>query len=66
MADISKVIKSRLQHKSNFIKIRNQLPHYKIIELRSFASEHNLKDIGKKIEMFNTNLCLSLVVVEWV
>jgi DNA polymerase II small subunit/DNA polymerase delta subunit B len=54
MSDIVEVIKSCLQRKSNFIKIQNQLPHYKINELRSFAKGHNLKIIGRKIEIPNT------------
>jgi len=50
MADIADVIKSRLQHKSKFVKIKNKLSRYTIKELRSFTKDQNLKIIGQNLK----------------
>ena len=53
MAGIAEVIKSCLQRKSKFIKIKNKLSRYTIHELRAAAKLFDIKAVGRKDELFN-------------
>ena len=43
MADIAEVVKSYLQRKSKFVKIKNQLPHYTINEFKTIINQIFMK-----------------------
>ena len=53
MEGIAEVIKSCLQRKSKFIKIKNKLSRYTIHELRAAAKLFDIKAVGRKDELFN-------------
>ena len=53
MTGIAEVIKSCLQRKSKFTKIKNKLSRYTFNELRTAAKLFDTKAVGKKDELFN-------------